>query len=170
MSVSIQLPHYSKWRGPQFLPVVLFGSANPPPPYHPPPFLLFLTLSFLCFAGRACLSQLTGGGGQPGDPNKTTAETLWDSPFINSLYMLHISRAVLVWFGGNIIPDQHWAELDRDRERGAHAHCLYTSWRHLFVYSPQGKSAKMEQNVTANLTSNFSYFYILVVTVSTVQK
>ncbi len=135
--------------------------TGPPPATTPPPPptpttqreffpLLFLNLSFLCVAGRAYLSQLTGGGGRE-SPNKTTAETLWDSPFINSLYMLHISRAVLVWSGGNIIPDQHWAELDRDRKRGAHAHCLYTSWRHLFVYPPQGKSTKMKENVTANL-------------------
>jgi hypothetical protein len=64
---------------PTIFTVVLFG---PLPPHLTPHFglqlLIPLTLSTLCVAGRACLSQLTGEGEK--DPNKTTEKTCGPLP------------------------------------------------------------------------------------------
>ncbi len=154
---------------------VLFGSVPPPPPHHHSVRILTFALSysFLLFLSSVSLAELAYPSWREEgreDQNKTTT----DCGLLYHKFPLHTahSRAVLVWSGGNIIPDQHWAELDKDRERGAHAHCLYTRWRHLFVYPPQGKSAKMEQNVTVNLTTLYFFLYpgCYFVTVPTVWK
>jgi hypothetical protein len=72
-----------------FFAVVLFGSI-PPPPFPPADFTLpLLTLSSLCVAGGACLSQLMEEGKKK-DPKKTTAKNCGSLPKFSLRYKLGI--------------------------------------------------------------------------------